>query len=69
MPPRKPRQRKPCEQCKLYEERIRILERLVSLHQFEQKRRAAVEVECDGLVTRANELEQKQRGEEEADAD
>lgn len=69
MPAKKTRQREECDGCKLYEERIRILERLVGLHQFEQKRRATFEVECDALATRANALEVQQRGEVEADAD
>ena len=65
------KKRKECDSCKLYEERIHILERFVGLHRFEHKRRATFEVECDALATRANALEQKQRGgaEVEADAD
>ncbi len=62
-------QPKECGGCKLRDERIAILERLVGLFQFEQKRRAAVEIECDTLVTRANALEEKQHGEVKPDGD
>lgn len=55
-------QAKECDGCKLRDERILVLERLVTLHQMEPKRRATVEVESDALIARANELQEKING-------